>query len=378
MKKILFIVSICLICLNSVFSQSKKKWEKTQTLNSILAYEDFLKKYPEGKYSELAKQGLELLEFLDAKQLSTVKAYEDFLRKYQGSKNSELAKHNLEQLEFQAATKQNTVAAFEDFIKMTSNEQFIADAKSQIEKIRAEEALFIKAKGSNTIAEISSFIYKYPYSVFNKEANIILEKLNFEQSIADGSLIELNSFLKKYPKSKYASKINQKIPTAELAEAISSGTDDALITFIKSHQDAQLIGNAILKLKTFQKVDISKTIPWESLKTVYCGSAESDGKKYLCGINFNAFNPGINEISFRSVMAGPFRYYEPDVASLIIFDWTEFDGYFVKSTNLNHQTSDLKSFYTKASVKIDGLLFEPNSIVLRKINNNELMDRKKK
>ena len=142
---------MCLLCSISVFSQSKKKWEQTQSLNSITAYEEFIKKYPDGKYTELARQGLEQLEFMNAKQLSTVKAYEGFLKKYPSSKNSELAKQNLEQLEFLAVTKQNTVAAFEDFIKTTSNEQLIANAKSQIDRIRAEEASFTKAKESNKI-----------------------------------------------------------------------------------------------------------------------------------------------------------------------------------------------------------------------------------
>ena len=303
MKKILFIGVICLLFSTSTFCQSKKKWEQTQALNSISAYQDFIVEYPKGKYIEDAKLKLAQLEFLEAK-------------------------------------KQNTVDAFEDFIKKTSNEQLIADAKSQIERIRVEEDSFTKAKESNTIAEIASFISKYPNSVHNKEANQILEKLYFEKSTADGSLIALNEFLFRYPKSQYAEQVKQKIPAAEFSEAKTIGTDDALITFIKSHNDAQLIKNAISMLKTYQIVDISKTITWENLKTVYCGGAESGGKKYLCGINFRAFEPGIDEISMQSLIAGPLRFYEPDVASLVFFDWTEFDGYFVKSTNLNHLTYD--------------------------------------
>jgi outer membrane protein assembly factor BamD (BamD/ComL family) len=331
MKKILYVGVICILCSISALSQSKKKWEQTQTLNSISAYEDFIVKYPKGKFIEEAKLKLAKLELL-------------------------------------AAKKQNTIAAFEDFIKMTSNEQLKAEANSQIDRIRTEETSFTKAKGSNTIAEISSFISKYPNSVYNKEANQILEKLYFEQSFTSGSLIALHDFLIRYPKSQYAEQINQKIPAAEFSEAITIGTDDALIAFIKSHNDAQLIKDAILKLTAYQIVDISKTITWENLKTVYCGGAESGGKKYLCGINFRAFNPGIDEISMQSLIAGPLRYYEPDVASLVFFNWTEFDGYFVKSTNLNHLTYDKKSYYTEASVKKDGLLFEENSIVLKLVN----------
>jgi len=58
MKNILFVLSICLCCSFSVFSQSKKTWEKTLTLNTISGYENFIKEYPEGKYTELAKKFL--------------------------------------------------------------------------------------------------------------------------------------------------------------------------------------------------------------------------------------------------------------------------------------------------------------------------------
>lgn len=330
MNKFLFVAAICFICSISVYSQSKKKWEQTQSFNSIDAYQNFIVKYPDGKFTEEARFKLAQLEFLKAKQ-------------------------------------QNTVAAYEDFIKKTSNAQLISDAKIQINQIQEEEISFTKAKGTNSENDIASFINKYPNSIFKKEANQLLEKLHFEHTLVDGSLASLKDFLNRYPNSQYAQRVKMEIPSAELSEAISSGTDEALITFIKCYNDPQLIKDAIAKLKAYLIVDISKTIPWENLKTVYCGSAESGGKKYSCGINFRAFSTPINEISMTSLVAGPLRYYEPDIASLVFFDWTEFDGYFVKSTNLNHLTYDKKSFYTTASIKKDGLLFESNSIVMKKI-----------
>lgn len=68
MKKILLIGVICVFCSSSVFSQSKKKWEKTQALNSISVYQDFINKYPDGKYTELAKQQLMQLKVQEAKK----------------------------------------------------------------------------------------------------------------------------------------------------------------------------------------------------------------------------------------------------------------------------------------------------------------------
>jgi hypothetical protein len=80
MKKILFIWTICLICSISVFSQSKKKWEQTQSLNSIVAYQDFIAKYPDGKYTDLAKQQLTQLKEQEVKR-NEIEAQQEIKRK---------------------------------------------------------------------------------------------------------------------------------------------------------------------------------------------------------------------------------------------------------------------------------------------------------
>jgi hypothetical protein len=81
MKKILFIGVICLLCSIAAFSQSKKKWEQTQALNSISAYQDFINQYPDSKYTVLAKQQLEQLKeqekkrtAIEAQQVASEKA----------------------------------------------------------------------------------------------------------------------------------------------------------------------------------------------------------------------------------------------------------------------------------------------------------------
>ena len=58
MKKRLLIGIIAVFCSMSVFSQSKKIWEKTRSLNTVAAYEEFILQYPAGKYTELARLNL--------------------------------------------------------------------------------------------------------------------------------------------------------------------------------------------------------------------------------------------------------------------------------------------------------------------------------
>jgi hypothetical protein len=77
MKKILFIGVICLLCTISTFSQSRKKWEQTKSLNSISIYQDFINKYPGGKYTEEAKNNLANLKDFETKRLAELKEAEE-------------------------------------------------------------------------------------------------------------------------------------------------------------------------------------------------------------------------------------------------------------------------------------------------------------
>jgi len=61
--KILFVLAtLCLLFTISAVSQSKKDWEKVQSMNSWNAYEQFIISYPNGKYTEQAKQKQSLLK----------------------------------------------------------------------------------------------------------------------------------------------------------------------------------------------------------------------------------------------------------------------------------------------------------------------------
>jgi len=70
MKKLIVLGVICLLCTISVYSQSKKEWERVQSSNSWNVYQQFINNYPNGKYTELAKQKLAQLK---EKEINTKK-----------------------------------------------------------------------------------------------------------------------------------------------------------------------------------------------------------------------------------------------------------------------------------------------------------------
>jgi hypothetical protein len=194
MKKNLFILTICIVCSISVFSQSKKKWEQTQSLNSITAYEDFIKKYPAGTYTIYAKQGLEQLEFLNAKQLNTVKAYEDFLKKYTDGKNSELAKQGLEQLDFLNAKQQNTIKAYEDFLSKHGKAMFASEASTKLRNLRFEVL-----NSHPTISGCEEYLHFYSFGSDVDTANQLLDQMSFKESEILNTEEAYESYLSRFP-----------------------------------------------------------------------------------------------------------------------------------------------------------------------------------
>lgn len=72
MKKLIILGTLCLLFTISAISQTKKDWEKVQSMNSWNVYQQFILNYPNGKYTEQAKQKQSLL-----KQPESVKKVEE-------------------------------------------------------------------------------------------------------------------------------------------------------------------------------------------------------------------------------------------------------------------------------------------------------------
>lgn len=196
-------MTIWLVCSISVFGQSKKKWENTKVLNTIEGYENFIQKYPEGEYTELAKQCIEQLEFQNAKKLNTIQAYEDFLSKHGQSRFSTDAEALINELktknDWQAAIIENTVSGFEIYIRNHPDAKNIGVAKLNLENLEWQNS-----KSLNTVSGYEQFITKYPQSTYLSEAKTNLEALEWNSAQTLGTVDALKSFLTKYPQSSYA------------------------------------------------------------------------------------------------------------------------------------------------------------------------------
>jgi tetratricopeptide (TPR) repeat protein len=206
MKKVLFILVICLVSSISVFSQSKKKWEKAQSENSITYYRYFIARYPDGKYTELAKQELDQLEFLNAKQQNTVKAYEDYLKRCPDGKNSELAKQNIEQLEFLNAQQLNTIKSYEDFLKIHPDGK-----NSELAKLSLDQLSFKESEILNSENAYESYLSKFPNGQSKSIAITNLQEIRFINARKIKTVEAYENFLKLYPDGANAEQLRKEL-----------------------------------------------------------------------------------------------------------------------------------------------------------------------
>ena len=116
-------------------ASEKKHWENVKQINTTLAYENYLNKYPQSTYSDSARTCLEKLSFKQAQHIDSIPAYKDFLIKYPQSIYADSAQILLEALCYRQAVVKNTVTAFQEFIKKCPLSKLVPQAKDKIRNI---------------------------------------------------------------------------------------------------------------------------------------------------------------------------------------------------------------------------------------------------
>ena len=140
-------------------------FKAAQNTNTISAYDDFIKKYPNSIHVEAAKLLIAEATFNQAKTTHTIAAYDNFIKKYPNSKHVETAKLLITEATFNQAKTTHTIAAYDDFIKKYPNSKHVAQVHLWIESI-----IFEQAKYTDTVAAYDAFLQKYPKSEYATEA----------------------------------------------------------------------------------------------------------------------------------------------------------------------------------------------------------------
>lgn len=148
--------------------------EKAGTPDSYLRYKNL---YPDGKYIGLATQKLE--EFLKvdnnawqkACSIGTVESYTKYLQDFPSGVHAKDAKARIETIYWNNAQEADTVESYQSYLTHFSYGAYTTKAKNRIKQIEEELKLWNYAEKENTISSYNLYLKKYPGGKHKDEAN---------------------------------------------------------------------------------------------------------------------------------------------------------------------------------------------------------------
>lgn len=109
---------------------TRKDWEKTQSLNTMDAYHEFLKKHPESPFTE---EATEEIAWKTAQRTDTSESFRNFLSAHPMGKYEKEARGQLDIKDWEAAKKQDTPQSYRLYLDHHPKGRFDQEAKEAIQ-----------------------------------------------------------------------------------------------------------------------------------------------------------------------------------------------------------------------------------------------------
>jgi len=198
-KKLLVSMLLCFFVFFSC-STEKKGWEKAETANTITAYEEFLKLYPEGEFVDKAHSRIESIYFDEASAANTIASYEDFLKLYPEGEFADSAHSQIEAIYFDQAKAANSIEAYKDFLERYPKGEFADSVRLLLEKIypsfSKEKVLIIKSISSVVGKGEVSFTKGSKPNTLKITINVTVPVVNGKTCMGCGAIVRIAPNLK--------------------------------------------------------------------------------------------------------------------------------------------------------------------------------------
>jgi len=189
-------------CANHAFQTARQ-------LDTIQAYDDFLKQYPKNQHAVDAKSRKEDLLCQQIVQKDEIDPYQQYLKMYPQGKCAAEVRQKLEKLVWNNAKQSNMVAAYEDYLKQYPKGVYVEEAKKQKEAPLCVETL----KGDN-IPDYQTYLASYPQGKCVAEIRQKLEVMLWNKAEQSHALGAYEEYLKQFPQGSHvgAAKIQMEEP----------------------------------------------------------------------------------------------------------------------------------------------------------------------
>jgi len=192
LKLFIFIIFISL----GLLACASRSFKNAQQINTIAAYDKFLKENADSEYVPKVIEMREKLWFENSKIKNTINSYSRYLKEYPSGKFVNEAMQNIEYLWFKRSKKCNTIDSYDSYLKKFTNGKFVNEAKQTKELI-----WFARSKEDDTIDSFNSYLKEYPQGQFVAIAN---ERISFLNAKKLDTMEAYDHFLTKYPRGEYS------------------------------------------------------------------------------------------------------------------------------------------------------------------------------
>ena len=204
--------------------EEEQVWKNSLDANSKSLFKDYIKRFPDGKFSILA--------------YSKIQEFET-----QENEASEKAKREAEKIAWNEANERNTINAYNKYLKAYPDSIYKKQANVKIAALEEEkEAEFWKdVKTKNTISSYNEYLQEYPQGKYSKQAKAKISELKNEaaekkrldaekkesdiwkEAQSKSTISSYTKYIQTYPDGKYS--IQAKAKINELNEAARPKTE---------------------------------------------------------------------------------------------------------------------------------------------------------
>ncbi|GEM_PF-7016527 len=228
-------------------ASSSSEWKKTLAVNTLDAYKEFLASYPSDEHTQDARGKIDTLSYMLVKDKLTIASFEQYLRDFPDGKFSTEAAQRLEKLYFyQKTEKGNTVSAYDDFLIRFPNGVFASEAKARREELYFNQVI----SAENTIPSYDLYLQEYPNGTFADSARYRIERITYEGiKAADTETLYLD-YLKRYPDGTFKADALARVELCAFRDANKVRSIDAYEKYIRLYPQGTYTAIAIHNIST--------------------------------------------------------------------------------------------------------------------------------
>jgi len=247
-----------------------------------------------------ALQAGEQEEYQAARDLNTIEAWEAFLKKHPAGENAKAARESHDDLLWPEAERNaSDPTALEKLFKRCKT-------PSGSDKVFSlwDDALWAASRNTDTPAAYRGYLLRFPGGQHVKEANAAIEEASWRHCQESGEIQLYEAYLKEHPNGAHAEEAREVINARAFQTARERDTIEAYESFLKDHYGHEAAGKRLRQLRYERAVETGRLEDWKAFYDTYRYSGWVDDGEDVAQMEENAIKE-IERLLYERIVAQP-------------------------------------------------------------------------